>query len=350
MAAYEEFDLRGWRRWLHALARTFPLGTWFGVPVDMYWAAAVVVPLLLLRWIGPVSATWPQAFALTAIGSVLLFTIVWTHEMGHIVAARRHRIPAHRIALSPLGGVAHLAAPARGPGQEIAIALAGPATHVLWLAIAWPLQQVVPAGLLAPAAWSWSPVDFTLWFLVTTNGALLLFNLLPIWPLDGGRTLRALLARRVHPNRATLWATQVGLVGGACLMVYGLLQRELAGALPFVIGLSCLSASLQERRAARYVPVYHHVVREPWESDPDAWRRGDDPFVGDAGASSPAAPAARGARRSAARAAAAAERDAALDREVDRVLERLHEVGMHGLTGREKAVLKRAAKRRRGTG
>lgn len=357
MASFGAYESSAWHRFLRAVSRTFSLGTWFGVEVHMFWAAAVLVPLLFLRWIWPVSATGWQAAALSAIAFVGLFVIVWSHEMGHILAARRYHIRTERIALSPLGGVAHLAAPARRPRDEALIALAGPAVHLVWLAIAWPLQLLLPTGLLMVDGWTWSPLDFTLWFLVTTNLSLLLFNLLPIWALDGGRVLRAALALRVHPNRATLWATTVGLVGGGVLVVMGLVRRDLSGAVPFVIGLSCLSASLQERRAARHMLVYEEAARQPWESDPEAWKRGEDPFAArdERPAVRPATIRPRksvqkvelaGAQELATRLA----QDEALDREVDRILARLHEVGMAGLDEQEVATLRRAAERRRGAG
>ncbi|MBM4062364.1 MAG: hypothetical protein FJ265_14890 [Planctomycetes bacterium] len=337
-------------RFLRWLLRSFHLGRWYGVEVRMYWAA-LLLPLLFLRWTMAAHVPFGLALALVAVQFTGLFTVIWTHEMGHVAMGWRHRIRSDLITLGPLGGLAHLNAPAPSPGAELRIALAGPCVHLLWFAVLWPLGLVVPAGAGFGGLPGWS-VKF-LWQL---NLALLAFNLLPIFPLDGGRALRALLAMRWHPNRATLWVTTLGVAGGGLLVLLAMappfhldLAAGVQGAIGLLIGLSCISGSLAERRAARHVPIYGHGAGrcEPWATDPDAWRRG---------ASSPepeARPgwfarwrAARSARRAAARAAAAK----AFDEQVDAVLARVHEVGMAGLTAREKDVLKRAAARRRSAG
>lgn len=348
MTAYRDFDNSPLLRFWRVVTRSFAIGTFWDVHVRMYWAAAVLMPLLLLRWIAPASATASEAMTHTASSFVLLFVVVWSHEMGHIAAAWRYRIRTDLITLSPLGGIAHLNAPVTSPRAELVVSLAGPATHLLWLAVCWPLWRLLPVGLLRPDGWWSSPIEFALWWLVTINATMLVFNLLPFYPLDGGRVLRALLARRLHPNRATMWAAAVGIGGGVLLTLYGLTQSDLGGAIPVVIGLSCIQASLNERRAAQHVLVYQKTLRDPWEADPDAWKYGGDPQ--ERGARRPGWFArwrrAR-AERKAADAAAAAE---LLDRQVDEILDRVHQVGMSGLSEREKAVLKRASERRRGAG
>lgn len=348
MSSFSEYDSSPLARFLRVVSRSFAIGTSFGVRVRMYWLAAVLMPLLFLRWVGPASGTALEALALVAVLFALLFAIIWTHEMGHIAAGWRFGIRTDLITLSPLGGVAHMNAPASTPREELLITLAGPAVHLAWLAVFWPLQLLLPDRLVQIPGWTFCPVEFTVWFAVTTNTVLLLFNLLPIFPLDGGRVLRSLLAMRVHPNRATMWAGTAGIAGGCLLVLYGLTQARLEGTIPVVIGISCILASLQERRMARHVPVYQRVRLRPWELDADAWKRGG---AADPRARRPGWFARWRHARAARRARIAAERDAALDREVDAILERVHRVGMAGLSGREKAILKRASQRhRRGVG
>lgn len=340
---YREYDPSPAGRVLRALTATFPVGTFFGVHVRMYWAAAVLMPLVFLRW---APGTGLLSIVLAAIFCVLLFVVVWTHEMGHIVAGWRHGIRTDLITLSPLGGVAHMNAPARTPREELWITLAGPAVHVVWLAVFWPLQWLLPARVYVADGFWLTTATFTVWFLVTTNATLLVFNLLPIFPLDGGRVLRALLSMRWHANRATMWVTALGIGGGVVLAVLGLWRQDVGGTIGVVLGLSCVGASLQERHLARHVLIYQQHRRDPWADDGDAWRRG-----------APGAAAgrpgwftrwrrARAERRERSRAAEAA----ALDAEVDTILDRVHRVGMSGLSEREKAVLRRASRRRRGTG
>jgi hypothetical protein len=236
-------------------------------------------------------------------------------------------------------------APAPNARVELQVALAGPAVHLVWLAVCWPLWKLL-ANDTDPGRPE--PIELTLWFLVKANQTLLLFNLLPVFMLDGGRALRALLAMRVHPNLATLWVTTVGFVGGGLMILYGFTRASVDGVILVVIGLSCVQASWQARRMARAVLVYGSVVQAPWESDPDAWRHGE--AGEDTRAARPGWLARWRAQRSAEKRARAAAQQSALDKEVDAILERLHQVGMGGLTDREKATLKRASEQRRGAG
>jgi hypothetical protein len=146
-----------------------------------------------------------------------------------------------------------------------------------------------------------------------------------------------------------MWATTVGFIGGGLFIVLGLMrQDEFARSIYIVMGLSNISACLNERRLARHVLVYQQAMQDPWATDPDAWKRGEGPLATrHRGQNFFARWRRQRAERKAQRTAAA---DAAFDREVDEILERVHQVGMSGLTDREKAVLKRASQRRRGAG
>lgn len=349
VSSFGEYDRTPLGRFLRLVMRSFPLGRWFGVQVRMYHMAALLMPLLfLLRVRG---GTAVETLVLAAICFVGLFVVIWSHEMGHIAAGWRHRIRTDLITLSPLGGIAHMNAPARSPREEIAIALAGPAVHLAWLGVFWPLQQLLPAQVLAIDGWFYCPIEYAVWYLVTVNASLLVFNLLPFFPLDGGRVLRALLALRVHPNRATMWATSVGIVGGIVLVTLGFLRRELESTILVVLGLSNISASLQERRMAKHVLVYQQgPPREVWEMDPDAWKHGAAADEREPRERRPGALARWSAERAAKKARDQAADDAELDRQVDEVLARVKQVGLDGLEAREKAILQRAARRRRETG
>jgi Zn-dependent protease len=347
LRSYGPYDNSPFARFLRAVTSSFAIGTFFGVHVRMYWAAAVVTPLLFLQWIAKVSSGAAEALLLTALSSVALFVVIWTHEMFHIAAGWRFHIRSDLITLSPLGGLAHMSGPLRSPREELWVTLAGPAVHLVWLAVFWPLQWLLPARVLDVGGFVWCPIEFLVWFLVTTNIGMLLFNLLPIFPLDGGRTLRALLSMKWHPNLATLWATTVGMIGGGVLVVLGLSRPGFQSTIGVVIGISCITSSLQERRMAQHVLVYRSDgVRSPWEADPDAWKRGAQPERMQKLSWFQRWRVQRAVRK--AKTAAIAE--AALDREVDAVLERVHQVGMGGLSDRERAVLKRAAKRRNDVG
>ena len=348
MSSYRDYDNSALMQFVRWISKSFRVGDFFAVHVRMYWVAAVLVPLILWRWV-PVG-TFVEGLVLTAIAFVMLFVVIWAHEMGHIAAGWRYRIRTDLITLSPLGGIAHMNAPVQTPREEIVVSLAGPATHLLWLAVFWPLELVLPERVIDVSGWAWCPIVFTVWYLVWLNTSLLLFNLLPFFPLDGGRVLRAVLSLKVHPNRATLWATTVGMIGGGLIVFFALTRVDLESSIGVLLGLTCIFACLGERKRARYAHVYHEARRDPWAMDPDAWKRGAGPLADPRRKREPGRLRRWLQARDQRKAQQAAMKQAALDREVDAVLDRVNEVGMTGLTDAERAVLKRASQRRRGVG
>jgi len=133
-------------------------------------------------------------FLLAVFGSVLL------HEFGHALVARRYGINTRRIILSPIGGIAQLEGMPARPSQELAVALAGPAVNFVLAAGLWVFGELSPQPLLYGFAES----------LMWANLTLAVFNLLPAFPMDGGRALRALLSLRMGDHRATQTAAFVG--------------------------------------------------------------------------------------------------------------------------------------------
>ncbi|RMH49757.1 MAG: CBS domain-containing protein [Bacteroidetes bacterium] len=166
--------------------------------------------LLLLAWVGFVyyRQGGPAAAVDGVLFLLLLFGCVLLHEFGHALAARRFGIPTPDITLLPIGGVARLQRMPDQPRQELIVALAGPAVNVviaavlLWLmarpgdAFSWGPLTDHRAGLVPRLAW--------------VNIVLVVFNLIPAFPMDGGRVLRALLAMRMNYARATQIAAAVG--------------------------------------------------------------------------------------------------------------------------------------------
>ncbi len=175
-----------------------------------------------------------------------LFGIVLLHEFGHAFATRQVGGSADTILLWPFGGIAYVSAPAR-PGAELWSIAAGPLVNVV---LAIPL-----AGLLWMNDTSFSyPVgpnlDHFLQKLWLINKWLLLFNILPIYPLDGGQILRSLLWFAFGPIRSLLYATIVGFVGVAGLALYALDKRSIwMGVLTFYVFTNCRRAYLHARVA-----------------------------------------------------------------------------------------------------
>ena len=156
---------------------------------------------------------------LLTVGELLLmFLCVLLHELGHALAARRFGIQTREIILLPIGGVARLERMPEKPIQEVVVALAGPGVNViLATALAATLvgMGVTPDQLIERAD------KGLLEFLLLANLAMLLFNLIPAFPMDGGRVLRALLAMTMPYTRATRIASQVGQGFALLFAVFG---------------------------------------------------------------------------------------------------------------------------------
>lgn len=166
------------------------LGRILGIDVSVHWSL-----LLLIAFAGITSGT--AAITAAVFGCVLL------HELGHSLAARQFGISTDSIVLLPIGGIASLERMPTNPFQE------------LWIAVAGPLVNVVIAASLLIGLW-FSSIDptSTPWLvtLIATNVMLVLFNMLPAFPMDGGRVLRAILAMNMSYVNATQIAAKVGRV------------------------------------------------------------------------------------------------------------------------------------------
>lgn len=188
-----------------AIGWSFRVGRWLGI--DLY---VHVTFLLLLGFIA--LSHWTASRSLMAAWQGVLFMLglfgcVLLHEYGHALAARRYGIGTRDITLLPIGGLARLERMPEKPLQELVVALAGPAVNVV---IAIALFIGLWAGGHAPV----SAVSVTggnlLERLLVANVFLVLFNLLPAFPMDGGRVLRSLLALKLNPVRATRIAARIG--------------------------------------------------------------------------------------------------------------------------------------------
>ena len=173
MNAYDQPGPRV-QRFLQALHASFRIGHWFGTEVRMFWVAAVLMPLLMWSWLP--GGVFVERMLLTVVLFAGLYGAVLSHEFGHALWARRYHLQTPLITLSPLGGLAHLGAPVQTPRQELLVALAGPAVHLLWLVIVWPLSLWLPWGTVGIDGWRYDPLAFTLGYLVELNKGLLLFN------------------------------------------------------------------------------------------------------------------------------------------------------------------------------
>ena len=184
------------------------------------------------------------------IAALLLFTCVLLHELGHSLAALASGIPVARVTLFVFGGVAQIADEPRRPGMELKIALAGPLVSAALAALCWWLARTLPVH----TAWQlavWAVVRY----LVVINISILFFNLLPGFPLDGGRILRAVLwAGTGQPRLATRIASQLGHLLGVALMAWGVWVAAhgawMSGAWYLLLGSFLRNAALASYRRA----------------------------------------------------------------------------------------------------
>src|SRR5208337_2757259 len=156
--------------------------------------------ILLLAWIA--FSAWARGGPAAALDStlfiVLLFACVVLHEFGHILAARRYGINSPTVTLLPIGGVASMQRLPSDPAQELVVALAGPAVnHSIGLLLFAALGSLHPGDLAQIDDPNLSLVGR----LAIANIFLAVFNLIPAFPMDGGRVLHALLAMRLGGHR-----------------------------------------------------------------------------------------------------------------------------------------------------
>ena len=200
------------------------LGKLFGI--DLYVHGTFWLLPLFVAVTGFGSPASEIAFDVLFVFAV--FACVALHEVGHALAAAMYGIRTRDITLYPVGGIAALEGMPEKPRHEIVVALAGPAVNVV-IAVGLFLG-VLASGLLMP----WDAVDYTpdefLARLFAANVALCVFNLVPAFPMDGGRVLRALLATRLTRLRATAVAVKVStvmallfLIAGVALVKFGLI-------------------------------------------------------------------------------------------------------------------------------
>ncbi len=165
------------------------------------------------------------------IAILMLFILVTLHELGHSFTAQYFGVPVNRIVLSPLGGVAQLSQIPDKPIQELVIAIAGPAVNMVVAlvmgALVWGfgLQMANPFQVLSAEPALTFMALFT--YIFVYNIFLAVFNLIPAFPLDGGRIFRSLLALRFDYLKATNFAVNTGRVLAVVMGIYGLINGGL---------------------------------------------------------------------------------------------------------------------------
>jgi Zn-dependent protease len=234
------------------MLRSWRIGTAFGIGIYIH-ATFWLLPLFI------VIQSWSRdGLEMVGMWLALLAAVmgcVVLHELGHALTARYFGIRTRDITLYPIGGVARLERLSEKPVEELLIALAGPAVNVVIAALLFPLVVMLslPAGLMA--FWG-TALGFILVNLLITNLLLVGFNLLPAFPMDGGRVLRAILEMPLGRLRATEIATKVGIVVAIVLVALYFFYGYGSPMLLLIVGLMVLMgqqelAMVRHQEAAR---------------------------------------------------------------------------------------------------
>ncbi len=203
----------------------------WGIDVQVHWSFLLILAYGAFIYSGRSNPLVGALYGIVVI--LLLFVCVLLHEFGHALTAKYFKVNVPTITLLPIGGVAQLERMPRQPLQEFLIAIAGPAVNFVLTLLLLPVALLVvgmgmgsanPSSLLAYAqSRMMTPsLDGLLVYLAFTNFALGLFNLLPAFPMDGGRVLRSLLAMAMPYVRATRIAVMVGRLMAVVLAFVGL--------------------------------------------------------------------------------------------------------------------------------
>lgn len=200
-----------------------------GIPIRIHVTFFLILFLGAYQWFGMTGTLNGAVFGFALM--VLLFVCVTLHEIGHSLVARIFGIPVRQITLLPLGGVAQITKNPEKPLHELLIAIAGPLVNVviallLLVALGFSIAPTLltDRGLL-PAELGQTPsLNTALFWLLAANVSLAVFNLIPAFPLDGGRVLRATIAMFTGFPRATRIAAAIGQFIAIILGIYGVLN------------------------------------------------------------------------------------------------------------------------------
>ena len=235
-----------------------------GIEVRLHWSLVIVFALIVWTLQSQVLPSFvpdqsqPAYWLVSVLAALLFYMSLLSHEMGHALVARRVGVSVEGITLWVFGGVARLRGEAATPWTEVQIAIAGPIVS-LALAIAFGIATFVLDTTNGPAV-----VEAGCLWLAVSNTTLLLFNLIPAFPLDGGRLLRAWLWGRTDRYRATTTAARLGRALAVVMMVGGVLllvvKGDWSGLWVVLLGVFVMGAARAEEAA---VLARRHAAQVP---------------------------------------------------------------------------------------
>ncbi len=233
------------------MGRSLKIGSVRGIDVRLHITFPLIVIWAAIDWAGARDLAWTGALY-GVILVLLLFVCVVLHELGHSLMAMRYGVRVKDITLLPIGGVAQMRRMPARPYQELLVALAGPAVNV---AIALVLGAIIwaSAGGHFPTVFRLLRIALfpsprgVLYYLLMANATMALFNLIPAFPMDGGRVLRSLLAMSLSHVKATVVAARAGQ-----FIAMGLIALAFYALNPVImlVGFFIFTGATQELRGA----------------------------------------------------------------------------------------------------
>ncbi|MEH6537195.1 MAG: site-2 protease family protein [Psychroserpens sp.] len=203
------------------------LGSVSGIKIKIHWTFLFLIAWIVFDELKRGGTAESVLFNLAFV--VAVFICVILHELGHALTAKRFGINTKKITLLPIGGMASLDKIPESPKQEFLVVIAGPIVNIL---IAILLYFIVPVQELFDQSFSEAYQVFKsftfqnfLFYLFIVNVGLALFNMIPAFPMDGGRMLRALLAMRINRVKATQIAASIGQFIAVIFLLLGLLYN-----------------------------------------------------------------------------------------------------------------------------
>jgi len=192
---------------------SFRIGSAWGIPIELHFTFTLLIAAVFAL------SLWSLSFY-TFFIVLFLFVFVVFHELAHSIVARRYGIKVRKIVLYPIGGVSEIEELPDNPSQEWRMAVAGPATSLV-LGLALLIISLILSPQLFPAIITFAVTGNFLFDLAILNVLLGIFNLIPAFPMDGGRVFRALLAERMKYSDATRYAVNLGRLLGVIMVVVG---------------------------------------------------------------------------------------------------------------------------------
>lgn len=225
------------------------IGKIAGIPVRLHWTFGLI--FLLVIYVGQKSGFSLNGFFVFGALVLTNFGCVLLHELGHALAARRYGVNTHDIILTPIGGIARLEDIPRKPLHEFVVAIAGPLVNVaiaLLLAIGLWCFRAEPFGFMGEEDTIFNYWENFVPILCFMNVTLPIFNMIPAFPMDGGRVLRALLSVRLKRPLATKIAARLGQMMAIGFLTLGIWQEQYS---LILIGLFVFWSAEGELRAVR---------------------------------------------------------------------------------------------------